>query len=437
MVGMSGGVDSSVAASILLDQGYEVTGVTLKLLESEDAPCCADPSEGCCTDPTPGCCSDPAPGCCSDPTPVCCADPSPGCCADQSPGCCSDADAGSCWGDSGTGEVAGSVAGAYSSASSTKQSKTCCSLDDVEDARATAFKLDIPFYVLNMKAEFKEKVIDYFIDSYLDGETPNPCIYCNKFLKFEGLLKKAYALDIDHIATGHYARREFDEATGKYLLKKALDPSKDQSYALYMLTQDQLSHLLLPLGNLSKTEIRAMAEQKELKVFNKPDSQDICFVNEGEYPDYIKRHSSKKILPGNFVDKEGNILGRHKGIIYYTVGQRKGLGIAWKEPLYVLAKDVEKNTILLGNKDTIKKSSLTAREMNYISISEPTEIFKALAKVRYSSKETAVTVTPLADGRALVEFLEPQAFIAPGQAVVLYDGDVVIGGGIIEKEPLK
>jgi tRNA-uridine 2-sulfurtransferase len=426
MVGMSGGVDSSVAASILLDQGYEVTGVTLKLLESEDVPCCADPSEGCCADPTPGCCSDQDGG-------SSCVDSNDGAGAGATPGCCSDQDNESSCVDSNVGADVGAGAGA----SSTKQSKTCCSLDDVEDARATAFKLGIPFYVLNMKAEFKEKVIDYFIDSYLDGETPNPCIYCNKFLKFEGLLKKAYALDIDHIATGHYARREFDEATGKYVLKKALDPSKDQSYALYMLTQDQLSHLLLPLGNLSKTEIRAMAEQKELKVFNKPDSQDICFVNEGEYPDYIKRHSSKKILPGNFVDKDGNILGRHKGIIYYTVGQRKGLGIAWKEPLYVLAKDVEKNTILLGNKDTIKKSSLIAREMNYISISEPTEIFKALAKVRYSSKETEVTVTPLAHGRALVEFLEPQAFIAPGQAVVLYDGDVVIGGGIIEKEPLK
>jgi tRNA-specific 2-thiouridylase len=396
---MSGGVDSSVAASILLDQGYKVTGVTLKLLESEDVPCCADPT--------------------------------PGCCAEPSPGCCSGQNDESCCGDSST-EV-----GEGTGASSTKQTKTCCSLDDVEDARATAFKLGIPFYVLNMKAEFKEKVIDYFIDSYLDGETPNPCIYCNKFLKFEGLLKKAYALDIDHIATGHYARREFDESTGKYVLKKALDPTKDQSYALYMLTQDQLSHLLLPLGNLNKSEIRAMAEQKELKVFNKPDSQDICFVNEGEYPDYIKRHSSKKILPGNFVDKDGNILGRHKGIIYYTVGQRKGLGIAWKEPLYVLAKDVEKNTILLGNKDTIKKTSLTAREMNYISISEPTEIFKAHAKVRYSSKETEVNVTPLPNGRAYVEFVEPQAFIAPGQAVVLYDGDIVIGGGIIEKEPLK
>ena len=399
MVGMSGGVDSSVAASILLDQGYEVTGVTLKLLESEDVPCCAEPSPGCS------------------------ADPSPGCCADQ--------DEVSCCGDSSAevGEGAG--------ARSPKQTKTCCSLDDVEDARATAFKLGIPFYVLNMKADFKEKVIDYFIDSYLDGETPNPCIYCNKFLKFEGLLKKAYALDIDHIATGHYARREFDEATGKYVLKKALDPTKDQSYALYMLTQDQLSHLLLPLGNLSKSEIRSMAEQKELKVFNKPDSQDICFVNEGEYPEYIKRHTSKKILPGNFLDKDGNILGRHKGIIYYTVGQRKGLGIAWKEPLYVLAKDVEKNTILLGNKDTIKKTYLTAREMNYISISEPKEIFKAHAKVRYSSKETEVNVTPLPNGRARVEFLEPQAFIAPGQAVVLYNGDMVIGGGIIEKEPLK
>lgn len=397
MVGMSGGVDSSVAASILLDQGYEVTGITLKLLESEDAPCCEDSSEGCCPEPSPGCCAAPSPGCFPD---------------QDDRDCCCD-----------------SVA----SAIGTKPSKTCCSLDDVEDARATAFKLGIPFYVLNMKAEFKEKVIDYFIDSYLDGETPNPCIYCNKFLKFEGLLKKAYALDIDHIATGHYARREFDEVSGKYILKKALDPTKDQSYALYMLTQNQLSHLLLPLGNLNKREIRSMAEQKELKVFNKPDSQDICFVNEGEYPEYIKRHTSKKILPGNFVDKDGNILGRHKGIIYYTVGQRKGLGIAWKEPLYVLAKNVEKNTILLGNKDTIKKTYLTSKEMNYISISEPTEIFKALAKVRYSSKETAVNVTPLPNGRARVEFLEPQAFIAPGQTVVLYDGDIVIGGGIIEK----
>ena len=393
MVGMSGGVDSSVAASMLLDQGYQVTGVTLKLLESEDSPCCADPSESCCSDPTPG--------------------------------CCSDKDAESCCGDSSEGAGEG--------ASITKKTKTCCSLDDVEDARATAFKLGIPFYVLNMKAEFKEKVIDYFIEAYLDGETPNPCIYCNKYLKFEAMLKKAYELDIDHIATGHYARREYDEATDKYLLKKALDPTKDQSYALYMLTQDQLSHLLLPLGNLSKVEIRAMAEQKKLKVFNKPDSQDICFVSDGDYAAYIKAHTNKKILPGDFVDKDGNILGSHKGIINYTVGQRRGLGIAWKEPLYVLEKDILNNTIVLGGKDEIRRKSLTAKEMNYISIDMPTSDFSAHAKVRYSSKETPVIVTPLPNNRAMVDFLEPQSFIAPGQAVVLYNGDVVIGGGIIEK----
>ena len=374
MVGMSGGVDSSVAASILLDQGYGVTGVTLKLLENED----------------------------------------------------------------GDFAISESCEGFDSSAPQgsipvEKTSKTCCSLDDVEDARATAFRLGIPFYVLNMKSEFKEKVIDYFIESYLDGMTPNPCLYCNKYLKFDAMLKKAKALEIDHIATGHYARREYDESTGKYLLKKALDPTKDQSYALYMLTQEQLSHLLLPLGSLSKSQIRAMAEQKELRVFNKPDSQDICFVSNGEYPEYIKRHTDKKIFPGLFVDRDGKKLGTHKGIIYYTVGQRKGLGIASKEPLFVIEKDVENNLIILGNKDSIKNMALTAKEMNYISIDEPTSAFRASAKVRYSSKEAPALITPLPGGRAKVEFDEAQAFIAPGQAVVIYDGDVVLGGGIIEK----
>jgi len=355
LVGMSGGVDSSVAASKLIDQGYEVIGATLMLWQGgkEDI------------------------------------------------------------GESG---------------------KTCCSSDDVEDARSVASKLGIPFYVLDMKDRFADKVISYFIDAYFQGATPNPCIACNRNLKFGAMLDKALALGADFIATGHYARVDFDAGRGRYLLKKALDPSKDQSYVLYMLTQYQLARLLLPLGDMAKSTTRKTAQDKDLRVSDKPDSQDICFVEGGYYGDFIKKHSGREILPGWFVDRQGKRLGKHKGIVNYTIGQRRGLGIAASAPLYVIGKNVEENTIILGFKEESYVSSLIAEDMNYIAFDEPTSAFKASAKVRYTAREAEALVTPLKDGKASIEFLEPQPFVAAGQAVVLYEGDLVLGGGIISQK---
>ncbi len=353
LVGMSGGVDSSTAAAILKDEGYEVYGATLKLWdEPEDAE---------------------------------------------------------------------------------TSSRTCCSLADVEDARATAFRMDIPFYVLNMKDLFEEKVVRYFVDSYLKGETPNPCIACNQHIKFEAMLAKAMMLEMDYIATGHYARVERDAGTGRYLLKKAVDLTKDQSYVLYMLRQDQLSRLLLPLGRLTKKQVREIAREKGFINFSKPDSQDICFVRNGHYSDFIRQYTKREIPEGTFVDESGKVLGKSKGIFEYTIGQRKGLGISAKSRLYVIDKDVGSNRIVLGPREKTLVKRFYVGEVNFIALDRPRELIKVWVKTRYSQKEAEATLHPLKDDQVMIEYTEPQSFVSPGQSAVFYDGDVVLGGGIIRR----
>ena len=354
MVGMSGGVDSSTAAALLLDKGYEVYGATLKLW---------DPPNDC----------------------------------------------------------------------DKPMTRACCSLEDVEDARASAFKLGIPFYVLNMKQLFEDKVVNYFADSYLGGVTPNPCIACNKYIKFEAMLNKAIALDMDYIATGHYARVKYDEKSGRYILKKAKDLSKDQSYVLYMLTQDQLKRLLFPLGDYSKAEVRVIAESKNLVNAKKPDSQDICFVSNGKYTDFIKEYKGIDFEEGLYLDKEGNIIGKNKGMINYTIGQRKGLGMSFSEPKYVISKDSKNNTVTLGSKEDGMVKSLIAEDMNYILYNKPRTEKAVMARTRYSQEEVPAKLIALEGDRAQIVFDSPLAFVAPGQSVVLYDGDLVVGGGIISE----
>jgi len=312
------------------------------------------------------------------------------------------------------------------------RTKTCCSLEDVEDARSVAFNLNFPYFVFNFGDKFEEKVINRFTQSYLNGETPNPCIDCNRFIKFDALLRRAEQLEQDYVATGHYARREYDEKSGRYLLKKAKDITKDQTYVLYSLTQEQLSKILFPLGNLEKTEVRKIALEHGFINAQKPDSQDICFVPNGKYADFIKEYTKQEIPQGNFVDINGNVIGKHNGIVSYTIGQRKGLGISSSEPYYVVAKDPITNTVTLGREHDLYRNCLIANDLNWISIEKLTGPMKVTAKTRYSQKEQPATITPLDDDTVLVTFDEPQRAITKGQAVVFYDGDLVVGGGTIK-----
>lgn len=348
---MSGGVDSSVAAYILKEKGFDCIGVTMKLFDNEDA--------------------------------------------------------------------------------GISREKTCCSLDDVEDARSVAYKLGIPYYVFNFSADFKESVIKRFIDAYESGATPNPCIDCNRFIKFEKLFHRLKELDYDYIATGHYARVEVDTASGRYLLKKGIDKTKDQSYVLYALTQEQLAHAIFPLGALKKTEVREIAEQHGFVNANKHESQDICFVPDGDYAKFIESYTGKKYESGDFIGPDGNILGRHKGLIRYTIGQRKGLGLALPEPMYVESKSLENNTVTLCKDDGLFSRSLDAENFNWISIDRIETPLRVKAKIRYKHVEQWATATPASPGKVHIEFDEPQRAVAKGQAVVLYDGDTVAGGGTI------
>lgn len=350
LVAMSGGVDSSVAAYLLQQQGYACIGVTMRLYENETA--------------------------------------------------------------------------------GIPRGHTCCSLDDVEDARAVAYDLGMPYYVLNFTEEFDEKVIRKFVQVYQNGGTPNPCIDCNRYLKFDHLLNRARELGCDYIATGHYVQRWQDE-NGRWGLRKNDDPGKDQSYVLYSLTQDQLAHTLFPLGGMHKDAVRAIAEEQGLCNARKHDSQDICFVPDGDYVSFLRQYGGVEPVPGDFLDSEGRVLGRHRGMECYTIGQRKGLGVSANAPQYVLGKDPDRNAVILGEDNRLYTRELTAERVNWLSVPEPDRPLSVTAKTRYSQREAAATVEPLPGGRIRMVFTEPQRAVTPGQAVVFYDGDLVLGGGTI------
>lgn len=353
VLGMSGGVDSSVAAYILIEQGYEVIGVTLSQIPDKD-------------------------------------------------------------------EVVDDEGG-------------CCSISSVFDAKEVAGKLGIPHYVMNFKAVFKEKVIDYFIDEYLEGRTPNPCVACNKRVRFSDFLEKAKGLGADYIATGHYAIIEKDEDTGRYLLKKSQDSRKDQTYFLHGLSQEQLAHTLLPLGTYTKDRIREIAEEIGLEVHSKPDSEEICFIPDNDHGNFIKEQVGDRVKEGNFVDIDGNILGKHKGIVYYTIGQRKGLGISLGRRIFVQSIDPTTNNIVLGDEEGIFKKRLYAEDLNFIPFDKLEEEIEVTVKIRSSMKESKARAYPYKDG-IMVDFESPQRAITKGQSVVLYQGDIVVGGGVIVEE---
>ena len=351
IIAMSGGVDSSVAAWLMKEQGFDCIGVTMKLFYNEDI--------------------------------------------------------------------------------GLSRENSCCSLDDVEDARSVCYKIDMPYYVFNFSDRFKHDVIDRFIQAYENGMTPNPCIDCNRYLKFDKLYHRARELDRHYVVTGHYARIDCDPKTGRFLLKKGLDSSKDQSYVLYAMTQNQLAHTLFPLGELTKAQTRQIAESQGFINARKHDSQDICFVQTGNYADFIEEQTGKKCPEGNYIDKDGNVLGRHRGVIHYTIGQRKGLGIALCEPMYVCAIDPEANTVTLGRNEDLFSRSLIAKDVNLISVPSIDTPMKVKAKIRYRQQEQPATVTQIDEDTIRIDFDEPQRAITKGQSAVLYDGDIVVGGGTI------
>lgn len=308
---------------------------------------------------------------------------------------------------------------------------TCCSLEDVEDARSVSFRLGIPYYIFNFTDDFREKVMDKFVRCYECGGTPNPCIDCNRYLKFEHLLHRAMVLGCDCVATGHYARIRRDEVTGRYCLYKAADAAKDQSYVLYSLTQEQLAHTQFPLGDMTKAQVRTIAGEMGFINAKKRDSQDICFVPDGDYVAFMERYTGKHYPAGDFLNLEGAAVGRHRGAVGYTLGQRKGLGLAMGEPVYVCGKDMEKNTVTVGPDSALYSHGLRANDWNWFPFPALTEPLRVKAKTRYRQIEQPATVFPEAEGYARVEFEQPQRAITPGQAVVLYDGDLVVGGGTI------
>lgn len=310
---------------------------------------------------------------------------------------------------------------------------TCCSLDDVEDARSVARRLGIPYYVFNFSDRFNAEVIDKFISAYENGETPNPCIDCNRFLKFDKLYRRARELDIGCVATGHYASVEYDEKSGRWLLKRAADREKDQSYVLYALTQEQLAHTVFPLGKMTKTEVRHVAEQNGFVNAHKHDSQDICFVTDSDYASFIRCRTGKDYPSGNFVLTDGTVLGKNKGVISYTVGQRKGLGVSYKIPLYVCGIDPANGNITLGSESELYSRVLYACDVNLISVPEIKGEMYVTAMVRYRGREEKATVTDEGDGVIKLVFDKPQRAVTKGQAVVMYDGDTVVGGGTICK----
>lgn len=309
---------------------------------------------------------------------------------------------------------------------------TCCSLEDIDDAKSVANKLDMPYYVFNFSDRFQECVIDKFIHAYENGITPNPCIDCNRYLKFDKLFQRAKEIDFDYVVTGHYARIEYDADSGRYLLKKALYTDKDQSYVLYSLTQEQLAHTLFPLGELTKPQVREIAEKHSFINAQKQDSQDICFVTNGKYTDFIEQYTGKHYPTGDFIDHEGKVLGKHKGIIHYTIGQRKGLNISAGVPVYVSAINPQNNTVVLGTESQLYTKTLIAKDINLISVPFLKEPKRLQVKVRYRHPAEWATVTQLDQDTLEVTFDEPQRAVTKGQAAVIYDGDIVVGGGTIQ-----
>ncbi len=348
---MSGGVDSSVAAFLLKEQGYDVIGVTMQIWQDENP--LTECNEG-----------------------------------------------------------------------------GCCGISAVDDARRVANALEIPYYVMNFKKEFKENVIDYFIDEYLNARTPNPCIACNRYVKWESLLTRSMQIGADYIATGHYARI-LQLENGRYTLQKSVTDAKDQTYALYNLTQEQLKRTLMPVGAFHKDEIRTMAEKIDLQVSHKKDSQEICFISDNDYGRFLEENCEALPPEGNYVDIEGTVLGRHKGIVHYTIGQRKGLGIALGKHMFVREIRPETNEVVLGDAEDVFSTSLVCNQLNWMSIERLEKEMDVIAKIRYSHKGAKCTIYPDGIDGVRVEFDEPQRAITPGQAVVFYQDDYIVGGGTI------
>ncbi|MGN1205593.1 MAG: tRNA 2-thiouridine(34) synthase MnmA [Eubacterium sp.] len=351
VVGMSGGVDSSVAAYLLQQQGYEVIGVTMQIWQEEDE-CTLEENGG------------------------------------------------------------------------------CCGLSAVEDARRVAERLGIRYYVMNFRKEFQKNVIDYFVDEYLHGRTPNPCIACNRYVKWESLLQRSLEIGADYIATGHYARID-RLPNGRYALKKSVTAAKDQTYALYNLTQEQLAHTLMPVGEYEKDNVRQMAEDAGLPVAHKPDSQEICFVSDNDYASFIEQETGVDIPTGNFVDVHGNVLGTHKGITHYTIGQRKGLGLALGHPVFVCEIRPETNEVVIGENEDIFTTTIRANHLNFMSVADIEGEVRAMAKIRYNHRGDMCTLRKIGEDIVEVVFDHPQRAATPGQALVFYEGDYVMGGGTI------
>lgn len=312
--------------------------------------------------------------------------------------------------------------------------KNCCSVDDVNDARRVCARLGLPFYVFNFQDDFQALVIDPFVSAYQNGQTPNPCIECNKHIKFGRLLRRAQEIGCTAVATGHYARVELDRAAGRYLLKTGLDPRKDQSYMLYSLSQEQLSRIRFPLGSLTKAEVRHLAEENGLINAHKRDSQDICFVPDGDYARFIEEYTHTSFPPGDFVSPAGQVYGRHKGIIHYTIGQRKGLGLSFPQPMYVTEIDPLSRQVTLAPHEALFARTVTAHTVNLIAAASLPTPVRAQVKLRYRHAPQPATVQQTGPDQLTVVFDEPQRAPTPGQALVAYDGDIVIGGGIIGKK---
>lgn len=306
-----------------------------------------------------------------------------------------------------------------------------CPEGNVRDARAVCDCLGIRHYVFDYRALFQKRVLEHFVDSYLTGKTPNPCVACNRSVKFGAFLQDAMRLGYTHISTGHYAGVAYDQTAGRYCLQRSRQTRKDQSYVLYHLSQEQLSRLLLPVDGYTKDEVRAFAAEAGLPVQAKADSQDICFVPDGDYVSFLRQYGGVEPVPGDFLDSEGRVLGRHRGMECYTIGQRKGLGVSANAPQYVLGKDPDRNAVILGEDNRLYTRELTAERVNWLSVPEPDRPLSVTAKTRYSQREAAATVEPLPGGRIRMVFTEPQRAVTPGQAVVFYDGDLVLGGGTI------